>query len=96
MRPRTQKQPQVKKEPCWALDDVDVDADVDHRSRQNVVRTNDRHSSRLVSVPLMFLALNEVCFKRTFTITKLTDVDEEAARFHTLRPWLNGLASSRR
>ena len=30
MRPRTQKQPQVKKEPCWLLDDVgDVDLDVD-------------------------------------------------------------------
>ena len=25
MRPRTQKQPQVKKEPCRVLDDVDVD-----------------------------------------------------------------------
>ena len=25
MRPRTQKQPQVKKELCWVLDDVDVD-----------------------------------------------------------------------
>ena len=24
MRPRTQKQPQVKKEPCRVLDDVDV------------------------------------------------------------------------
>ena len=29
MRPRTQKQPQVKKELCRALDDVDVDVDVD-------------------------------------------------------------------
>ena len=29
MRPRTQKQPQVKKEPCQVLDDVDVDVDVD-------------------------------------------------------------------
>ena len=28
MRPRTQKQPQVKKELCRALDDVDVDVDV--------------------------------------------------------------------
>ena len=27
MRPRTQKQPQVKKELCRALDDVDVDVD---------------------------------------------------------------------
>jgi len=25
MRPRMQKQPQVKKEPCRVLDDVDVD-----------------------------------------------------------------------
>ena len=29
MRPRTQKQPQVKKELCRALDDVDVDVDVE-------------------------------------------------------------------
>ena len=29
MRPRAQKQPQVKKEPCRVLDDVDVDVDVD-------------------------------------------------------------------
>ena len=29
MRPRTQKQPQVKKELCRVLDDVDVDGDVD-------------------------------------------------------------------
>ena len=29
MRPRTQKQPQVKKELSRALDDVDVDVDVD-------------------------------------------------------------------
>ena len=28
MRPRTQKQPQVRKEPCRVLDDVDVDVDV--------------------------------------------------------------------
>ena len=28
MRPRTQKQPQVKKELCRALDDVDVDVNV--------------------------------------------------------------------
>ena len=28
MRPRTQKQPQVKKELCRVLDDVDVDVDV--------------------------------------------------------------------
>ena len=28
MRPRTQKQPQVKKELCRALDDVDVDVDM--------------------------------------------------------------------
>ena len=27
MRPRTQKQPQVKKELCRALDDVDVDVE---------------------------------------------------------------------
>ena len=27
MRPRTQKQPQVKKELCRVLDDVDVDVD---------------------------------------------------------------------
>ena len=27
MRPRTQNQPQVKKELCRALDDVDVDVD---------------------------------------------------------------------
>ena len=27
MRPRTQKQPQVKKEPCRVLDDVNVDID---------------------------------------------------------------------
>ena len=27
MRPRTQKQPQVKKEPCRVLDDVDVDVE---------------------------------------------------------------------
>ena len=29
MRPRTQKQPQVKKELCRVLDDVDVDVDAD-------------------------------------------------------------------
>ena len=29
MRPHTQKQPQVKKEPCGVLDDVDVDVDVE-------------------------------------------------------------------
>ena len=29
MRPRTQKQPLVKKELCRALDDVDVDVDVE-------------------------------------------------------------------
>ena len=28
MRPRKQKQPQVKKELCRVLDDVDVDVDV--------------------------------------------------------------------
>ena len=28
MRPRTQKQPQVKNELCRALDDVDVDVDI--------------------------------------------------------------------
>ena len=28
MRPRTQKQPQVKNELCRVLDDVDVDVDV--------------------------------------------------------------------
>ena len=28
MRPRTQKQPQVKKELCRALDDVDVDVEL--------------------------------------------------------------------
>ena len=33
MRPRTQKQPQVKKELCRALDDVDVDVDVDKCSQ---------------------------------------------------------------
>ena len=33
MRPRTQKQPQVKKELCRALDDVDVDVDVDEHKR---------------------------------------------------------------
>ena len=31
MRPRTQKQPQVKKELCRVLDDVDVDVDVDEQ-----------------------------------------------------------------
>ena len=31
MRPRTQKQPQVKKELCRVLDDVDVDVDVKNK-----------------------------------------------------------------
>ena len=31
MRPRTQKQPQVKKELCRVLDDVHVDVDVEGR-----------------------------------------------------------------
>ena len=31
MRPRTQKQPQVKKEPCRVLDDVDVDVELSHQ-----------------------------------------------------------------
>ena len=36
MRPRTQKQPQVKKELCRVLDNVDVDVDVDILSKLNV------------------------------------------------------------
>ena len=35
MRPRTQKQPQVKKELCRALDDVDVDVDVEVKHKLN-------------------------------------------------------------
>ena len=34
MRPRTQKQPQVKKELCRVLDDVDVDVDVAEQTDQ--------------------------------------------------------------
>ena len=37
MRPRTQKQPQVKKEPCRVLDDVDVDVDVETGNLINFV-----------------------------------------------------------
>ena len=35
MSPRRQKQPQVKKELCRVLDDVDVDVDVDEKGWQN-------------------------------------------------------------
>ena len=38
MRLRTQKQPQVKKELCRALDDVDVDVDVIGVLRRNLSR----------------------------------------------------------
>ena len=35
MRPRTQKQPQVKKELCQALDDVDVKEYSNHNNKNN-------------------------------------------------------------
>ena len=38
MRPRTQKQPQVKKELCRALDDVDVDVKVSGCDTSGAVR----------------------------------------------------------
>ena len=44
MRPRTQKQPQVKKELCRVLDDVDVDVDemIGTRKQSKVSRTVSR------------------------------------------------------
>ena len=45
MRPRTQKQPQVKKELCRVLDDVDVDVDV----CANIYTPNDT-SSKIIFI----------------------------------------------
>ena len=43
MRPRTQKQPQVKKEPCRVLDDVNVDVELSHQ----MMNTNWKQAEQL-------------------------------------------------
>ena len=43
MRPRMQKQPQVKKEPCRVLDDVDVDVELSHQ----MMNTNWKQAEQL-------------------------------------------------
>ena len=52
MRPRTQKKPQVKKEPCRVLDDVDVDMTSDCPG-ENPTQDHNKILTRILRIILL-------------------------------------------